>query len=135
MLTDLPLNPTKRTLRQFAGAWLLVFLIAAFRSSTHGHKTISIALVLIGLVGVAGLVKPLLVKHLFLGATIAAYPLGWTLTQIILAVMFYIVLTPIALVARWRGNDSLQLRRRTAKSTFWVTRAEQPPPENYLKQF
>lgn len=135
MFSDLPLNPTERTLRQFAGAWFLVFFIAAFRYFVHGHKTASIALVLIGLVGVAGLVKPLLVKHLFLGATIAAYPLGWMLTQIILMIMFYVVLTPIAFIARWRGHDPLQLRRRTARSTFWAPRGEPPPPENYLKQF
>lgn len=135
MFSDLPLNPTQRVLRQFAGTWFLVFTIAAIRSSAHGHKSAGIALVLIGLVGVAGMVKPLLVKHLFLGATIAAYPLGWIVTQIILAIMFYAVLTPIALIARWRGHDSLQLRRPTAKSTFWTPRAEQPKAENYLKQF
>jgi hypothetical protein len=135
MLSDLPLNPTKRILRQFAGAWFVVFLIAAIRASVHGHKTAGIALVLIALVGIAGLVKPILVKHLFLGATIAAYPLGWTLTQIMLAIMFYIVLTPIALIARWRGRDSLQLRRQTTKSTCWAPRGEPPPAENYLKQF
>ena len=135
MFSDLPLNPTKRTLRQFAGAWFLVFLVAAIRSSIHGQKTVCVALVLIGLVGVAGLVKPLLVKRLFVGATIAAYPLGWMVTQTVLAIMFYAVLTPIALIARWRGRDSLQLRQRSAKSSFWTPRAEQPKPENYLKQF
>lgn len=135
MLSDLPLNPTKRILRQFAGTWFLIFLVAAIRSSIHGHKSAGIALVLIAFVGVAGLVKPFLIKYLFLGATIAAYPLGWVMTQLILAIMFYAVLTPIALIARWRGRDSLQLRGQTEKSTFWTPRAEQPKPENYLKQF
>lgn len=134
-MLDLPINPTDRALRQFAGTWFLVFFLAAFRCSAHGHKTASIALTFIGLVGMAGLVKPFLVKYLFLGATIAAYPFGWLLTQIILAIMFYIVLTPIALIARWRGRDPLQLRRGTAKSTFWAPRAQPPPPEKYLKQF
>jgi hypothetical protein len=135
MLSDLPLNPTKRTLRQFAGAWLLVFVVAAIRSSLHSHKTAAIVLALIALVGLAGLVKPLLVKYLFIGATVVAYPLGWVVTQLMLVIMFYAVLTPIALIARWRGRDPLQLRRQTAKSSFWASRGEPQPPENYLKQF
>lgn len=135
MLSDLPLNPTKRMLRQFAGAWLVVFLVAAIRSSLHGHRTAGIILVLIGLIGVAGLVKPFLVKHLFIGATIAAYPLGWVVTQLMLVIMFYVVLTPIAFIARWRGRDSLQLRPQSAKSSFWAPRGEPPRAENYLKQF
>lgn len=133
MLSGPQLNPTARTLRQFAGAWFVIFAAAALRQFFHGHKAIGTALVVIGLLGLAGLVKPLLVKHLFIGATIAAFPLGWVLTQLMLAIMFYGVLTPVALVYRLRKRDPLQLRR-SEKSSFWRPRGE-PPPESYLKQF
>lgn len=135
MLSSLPLNPTERTLRQFAGMWFLVFLAAALRQFIHGHKMVGTVLILIGLIGAAGLVKPPIVKHLFLSATIAAFPVGWVVTQVILAVMFYAVLTPIALICRWRGRDPLQLRQQSQRSSFWGTRGDPPPPENYLQQF
>lgn len=135
MLPGVPLNPTERTLRQFAGGWFIVFLAAAVRQGLHGHRTLGVALVLIGLIGLAGMIKPSIVKHLFIGAATAAFPLGWLLAQVILAIMFYVILMPMALICRWRGRDSLQLRRQTARSSFWVPRGEPPPPENYLKQF
>lgn len=135
MFSDLQLNPTERTLRQFAGAWFLVFTAAALRQLVHGHKQIGVALILIGLIGVAGLVKPVAVKKLFIGATIAAMPLGWVMMQLMLAIMFYVVLTPIALIRRLSGRDPLQLRRQSGKQSSWVQRGNPPPPENYLKQY
>lgn len=134
MFSELQLNPTKRTLRQFAGGWLLVFAVAAIRQFVHGHKTLGAALVVITLIGLAGLIKPSLVKYLFIGATIAAFPIGWLVSQLMLGIMFYIVLTPIALICRWRGRDPLQLRQNE-KSSFWKPRGDPPPPERYLKQF
>lgn len=135
MFSDLQLNPTKRTLRQFAGAWLVVFIVLALKQLVHGHKWIGVALILIALIGLAGLVKPLAVKKLFIGATIAATPLGWIVSQLVLAIMFYVVLTPIALIRRLCGRDPLQLKRPAEKQSFWVQRGNPPPPENYLKQY
>ena len=135
MFSDLPTNPTDRTLRQFAGGWFLVFITGAVRQLVHHHKLIGIALVLVALIGLAGLVKPVTVKHLFIGATIAATPLGWVVTQLMLAIMFYLVLTPIALIRRLCRHDPLQLRRKNGKDSCWVPRGNPPPPENYLKQY
>ena len=64
-----------------------------------------------------------------------AFPIGWLVTQLMLAIMFYLVLTPVALVFRWRGRDELRLRSRPAPSSFWVERGEPPKAEKYLKQF
>jgi hypothetical protein len=134
MFLDLQLNPSKRTLRQFAGGWLVVFAVASIRQFDHGHKTIGATLVVIGLVGLAGLIWPPLIKHLFIGASIATFPIGWLVSQLMLGVMFYIILTPIALIFRWRKRDLLQLRRNN-RSSYWKSRDDSPPPERYLKQF
>ena len=135
MYSGLQLNPTERTLRQFAGAWFLVLTVVALRQFAHHHRPIGFALVLIGLIGLAGLVKPVTVKHLFIGATIAAMPLGWGMMQLMLVIIFYLVLTPIAFVRRLCGRDALQLKHQSEKESYWTPRGNPPPPENYLKQF
>ena len=132
---DLPLKPTPRVLRQFAGAWLALFLTLALRALVHGHHTASGVFAAVALIGLAGLLKPPAVRWLFIGATVAAFPIGWLVTQLMLAIMFYLVLTPVALVFRWRGRDELRLRSRPAPSSFWVERGEPPKAEKYLKQF
>jgi len=132
--SELPLKPTSRALRQFSAAWLLCFLVLAFRFGLLRHSTAGSSLCIISLAGIIGLLAPRALYWPFVILTIAAFPIGWIVTQLLLALMFYCVLSPLALVFRWRRRDTLQLRQRK-RPTFWITRNEPSPPENYLKQF
>jgi hypothetical protein len=134
--SDLPLNPTSRVLRQFAAAWLVFFLGAALHQAlVRHHPGAGRVLGGIALIGVIGLLKPATVRWLFVVATMAAFPIGWVVTQVMLALMFYLILTPVALIFRWRGRDELQLRRKPGQSGFWITRDPPPDAGRYLKQF
>jgi hypothetical protein len=132
----LPIKPTSRVLRQFAAAWLVFFLLlGANQIWRRGHISAGITLAVVALIGIAGLIKPNALRPLFIAASIVAFPIGWVVSQIMLAVMFYLVMTPIAFFWRARGRDLLQLRNKPDQSTFWIRRGPQPPPERYLKQF
>jgi hypothetical protein len=132
--SELPLKPTPRVLRQFAAGWLVCFLALAFRFGLLKHSHTGEILAFISLAGILGLVAPRALHWPFVVLTIAAFPIGWVVTQLVLALMFYVVLSPLALVFRWRHRDMLQLRRHD-RATNWSTREQQPPPEKYLKQF
>jgi hypothetical protein len=132
----LPLKPTPRVLRQFATAWLGFFLVAAAQQMfVRGRAAAACVLGAIALIGLVGLLKPSAIRWLFVGASVAAFPIGWVMTQVVLAVMFYAVLTPVALVFRWRGRDELQLRHRPEQASFWTTRRREQDVKRYLKQF
>jgi hypothetical protein len=134
--SDLPLKPSARVLRQFAATWLIFFGALAIRQGlVRGHTTPGIVLGGVALAGAIGLARPAAVRWLFVGAMVAAFPIGWTVTQVVLAVMFYWVLTPVALIFRWRRRDALQLRRRSDRASFWTGRGDPPEAERYLKQF
>ncbi len=132
----LPVKPTPRVLRQFAAAWLVFFLaLAAQQMFLRSRTTAAGVLGAIALIGLVGLLKPSAVRWLFVGATVAAFPIGWVMTQVVLAVMFYVVLTPLALVFRWRGRDELQLRHKPEQTSFWIARHPERDVRRYLKQF
>lgn len=134
--SDLPLKPTARMLRQFAAAWLLVFAALAMREWLgRGHSTAACVLGTISLIGIAGLAKPMVIRWLFVGATILTFPIGWVVTQIVLALMFFLVLSPVALAFRLRRRDELQLRRKPQATSYWYERTKPSEPERYLKQF
>jgi hypothetical protein len=133
-ISELPLKPTPRVLRQFAAGWMVCFLALAFRFGLLKHSHPGEILALVSAAGILGLVAPRTLHWPFVVLTIAAFPIGWVVTQLVLALMFYAVLSPLALIFRWRGRDMLQLRRRD-NGTYWSTREKQPPPEKYLKQF
>ena len=134
-LSALPLKPTPRALRQFAAAWLVVFSLIGLRQILAGHLGASAVLGAIALLGIVGLLKPAAIRWLYVGATLAAFPIGWLMTQMVLALMFYAVLTPLALLFRWRGRDALQLRCRPERKSFWTERGGPPEASRYLKQF
>lgn len=133
-LSELPLKPTSRVLRQFAAGWLVCFLGLAFKFGLMKHSHAGEILAWISLAGILGLMAPRVLHWPFVVMTIAAFPIGWVVTQLVLALMFYCVLSPLAMVFRWRRRDMLQLRQHE-RNTLWVARDEQPPPEKYLKQY
>ena len=130
--SELPFHPTPRVLRQFSAAWLVFFLTLALK---HHHSMAGYVLAGVALMGALGLVKPQAVRWLFVGATIAAFPIGWVVTYVVLLVMFYLVLTPLAFAFRWRGRDELQLKRQSGRESFWLERRETTEPGRYLTQF
>jgi hypothetical protein len=130
------MKPTARVLRQFAAAWLVFFLLlAANQIWRRGHTSAGCVLAAISLIGIVGLVKPNALRWLFLVASMVAFPIGWVVSLVMLAIMFYGVVTPVALFWRLRGRDLLQLRGKKEQSSFWIRRDAQPMPEQYLKQF
>ena len=134
--SDLPRNPTPRMLRQFSAGWLVVFCAFALRVAVfRGHTTAGWILGAVAAVGIIGLFRPATVRWLFLGASVVAFPIGWVMTNLILAVMFFLLLTPLAVVFRLWGRDLLQLRRQPGKESFWIPRGDPPEPGRYLKQF
>jgi hypothetical protein len=134
--SDLPLKPTARVLRQFSVAWLLLFAALAARQGLLRHQpSAALALGLVALLGGVGLFKPGAIRWLFIGATVAAFPIGWAVTQLMLMIMFFLVLTPLALVFRLMRRDELQLRQAPGRPSYWTARGAPPEPGRYLKQY
>jgi hypothetical protein len=135
--SDLPLRPTPRMLRQFAAAWLLVFAgMALHQGLAREHRAAALALAAVALVvGGLGLGRPSAIRWLYIGATVLAFPIGWTVSQVVLALMFYGVLTPVALCFRWRGRDPLRRRPGDEEASCWVSREPASDPQRYLRQY
>lgn len=131
-----PMNPTARILRQFAGAWLAFFLLlSADEIWRRGNLPAGLVLAAVALAGIAGLIRPKTMRLLFIAASTIAFPIGWVVSQVMLALIFFCVVTPMAFFWRARGRDVLQLKKKAEQSTFWISREPPPEPERYLKQF
>lgn len=57
-------------------------------------------------------------------------------TPLVMGIIFFIVLTPIALIMRAMGKDPLRLSRHAGQATYWIRRDPPgPPSESLTKQF
>ena len=90
----------------------------------------------LALVGtVACFVAPVIVKMIYLGWMYAAFPIGWTVTHLVLAFVFYGVVTPIGLVMKLFGYDPMRRTIDKAAETYWIEHDPAGEPARYFRQF
>ncbi len=83
------------------------------------------------------LFSPFLLKPLHKAWMTFSILLGWLMTRVILVVLFYLVVTPIGLLARLMGKDFLDLRfSRQAAKSYWLPKKKvRFKKSNYERQF
>ena len=109
------LKPDSKTLRQFAWGWVIFFGALAICKFAIQHRTTpAMWLGVTAIVGVTlNLVAPIVFRWIFVIWMVAAYPIGWVVSQVALALMFYCIITPVALIFRMTGRDGCaDLNRR-----------------------
>jgi hypothetical protein len=134
--SDIPLNPTSRTLRQFAALWIVFFAgIAAWQYWHHERSTLAVILLVLAVtVGPIGLVRPNLLRPIFVGWMCVAFPIGWVISHIALALLFYGIMTPVAVIFRLSGRDALARRRRSGQDTYWQRKPMPANVQSYYRQ-
>ena len=132
-----PFAPSDRMLRQFAGLWIVFFgAIAAVQEFRHERHGLALALILLAvIIGPLGLVWPRGIKPIFIGWMALAYPIGWTVSHLMLALLYYGLFTPVALFFRITGRDALALKRKPQADTYWQAKPQASDPAQYLSQF
>jgi hypothetical protein len=133
---DVVARPSEKTLRQFAGLWIVFFTTLAAWRAVQGHRGGSVwVLAAVAIViGGLGLARPAAVRPVYTGWMIAAFPIGWLVSRAMLALLFFAVFAPVAAIFKMIGRDALRLRRRDDRQTYWT---EQPAADihSYFRQF
>jgi hypothetical protein len=129
--------PSRNVLRQFAGIWLLLFLgIAAQNQYLKSRPTAAVVWAVAALmVGLPGLLHPPSVRWVYSGSMLLAFPIGWCVSNLLLAAMYFGVITPIGLFRRWLGNDELGLRPALDRQSFWDPKPAPKDVTSYFRQY
>jgi hypothetical protein len=127
--------PGNKQLRQFAAACLPGFGLIGWMV-LHKTGSMTAAQVLWSIGGVAflmGLAIPRSVQPLYSLLMFITLPIGWLVSNLLLRVIFYCVLTPIGLVFRMSGRDALHLKRQNVQS-YWKDRPQRLNLADYYRQ-
>src|SRR5437660_11363505 len=132
--SDISWKPSTRTLRQFAGVWLLALGgLACWHGFVRGHSTLGIVLAVLAVtVGPLGLIRPQAIRPVFLIAMIAAFPIGWLVSRVILACLYYGIFAPVGLLFRLIGRDALARRPHPEQATYWESKPMSTDMASYL---
>ena len=86
-------------------------------------------------IGLLGLIKPPALRWLFVGWMVIAFPIGWTISQLMLGLMYYGILTPVGVLFRLRGRDLLRRKPAPMQSSFWMPKEMPQDVRRYFRQF
>jgi hypothetical protein len=131
-------NPSPRDLRWFGlvlGAFFGVAgLLAGWRFDAPGVGR-GLWVAGAGLAAVYYAVRPLR-RAMFVGWMALVFPIGWTVSHVLLGAAYYFVLTPVGLLLRVLGRDPLRRRFEPGSATYWIEhRPDEGGVERYFRQF
>jgi asparagine N-glycosylation enzyme membrane subunit Stt3 len=129
-------RPDSRELRRFALAMLIGFtvlgLLSAWRAG--GITTTPVVLWSIGVVLAIAAFVPGLGRVAYLVVYLPTSIIGYVVSNVILALMFFLVITPLGIILKLMGKDLLQQKRQKA-ATQWTPIKGAKTEDSYYRQF
>ena len=136
-MVEINWNPPRRQLRQFAG---LLFLFALGLSGWllyRGASMTTAGAVFSAIAGVAtvGWFWTGLLRVVFVAWMLLAFPIGWVVSHVLLALIYYLIFTPIGIMMKLFGYDPMRRQLDREAKTYWRPRREEDDPQRYFKQY
>jgi len=129
-------NPSRRDLLIFASILPLFFGVVGALFWRDGSTRIGAAIWIVGAVtSVTALAGAPARRRLYLGWMYASYPIAWVASRVILAAIYFVVATPIALWLRAIGRDPMLRSFDKAADSYWVQRTPNRDRRRYFRQF
>lgn len=83
-----------------------------------------------------GAAWPRALKYVYVAWMSVAFVLGFIISHLILGLFFFLIITPIGLLARVMGKDFLSLKRDRAAKSYWLPRTHKSrTAAEYERQF
>lgn len=128
-------HPSARDLRVFATLWLIFIGAFAVAAQAKAQTVPAIGFGLVAAsVALAGWPLPHSIRFIYLAAVYVTFPIGFVLSHVILALVYFLVLTPIGLLMRAFGRDPLQRRFEPDRDSYWLKRDSTRSAESYFRQ-
>lgn len=137
-LININLKPNKKDLRLFGRAALIASILITILLFLIKGLALKWCAVIVG-VGVAicfcSIISIRLTRWIYLGLTWLTFPIGLIISFILLAIIYYCLLTPLGLIFRLIGRDSLQRKFDKSAKSYWIPHRPCDNTERYFRQF
>ncbi|MBN1818303.1 MAG: hypothetical protein JW828_13165 [Sedimentisphaerales bacterium] len=137
-LVEINWTPSNKVLKQFG--WISLVATAILAVVLHFNKGIEWKWCLV--LPISGLFIVLICRFLprmgrliFVGMSLITAPIGIILGFLVLALFYYLILTPVGLVFRLAGRDALCRPFPAKGQNGWIKRKSRPEIRHYFRQF
>jgi hypothetical protein len=87
------------------------------------------------LIFLSSLVSLAITRPIYVALTAVTLPIGFAISFIVLAVFYFLIITPIGLVFRLVGRDSMKRKFDPDADSYWVAHRPSNKLERYFHQF
>ena len=137
-LTEINWHPSRKELRTFAIIALIAATLVALLLWRFKGLGIRWGAVIISL-GVAILLSSFVwfkvTRVIYLGFILATLPIGLLMSFLLLATFYFGILTPLALLFRLIGRDTLHRKFDPETKSHWITHQKPDNLDRYYNQF
>lgn len=137
-LLEINWNPPRKDTRQFALIWfpllcgIIGFLMWRNTRSIYWALPPLIAPVLLS---PAAYLSAEFGRRFFITWIVVSYPIGWVVSHTLMAVIFYLLITPMGLLMRLFGRDAMSRRLRSGQASYWTRHTQTKHHKQYFRQY
>ena len=129
------LDTSPKKLRGFGLTVGIAFVLLGVWFFWKGVEPWWIVFGLLGIIlGITGLIIPKILPGVYRVWMGFAFAIGWMISRTILGLLFYLVITPVGLVARLMGKQFMDINLRKQKDSYWIER-EKIERDKYEKMY
>jgi hypothetical protein len=137
-LVSLNLKPSQKQLKDFGFICLIMCFVIGLVLTLLG-KIPTKGLMVFGLVGLLlftlSRISVQLIKPVYLGMIVLTFPIGWMISHLMMALFYYGIITPVALLFRLLNRDPLCRQSDPKAETYWLQHKQKRSAKDYFRQF
>ena len=137
-LAEINWHPTRKELRTFAIVALIAAILVALLLYQFKGVGIPWGAVIISLgaaILLSSFISPRFTRVIYLGLILATRPIGLLMSFLLLTIFYFGLLTPLALVFRLIGRDTLNRKFDPDTDSYWITHRKPDNLDRYYNQF
>jgi uncharacterized protein involved in cysteine biosynthesis len=128
-------HPSNSELRKFGYVFTGVFSILSAVTYFRGSPRWDLPAIAAILIFLAALFAVKSLKHVYAAWMKFGSFLGWMNTRLLLGVIYYFIITPIAVIVRLAGTNLLDEKIDKSSSTYWKHRDRHGEAKDMERQF
>jgi hypothetical protein len=137
-LIEIDWNPESKQLKIFGKIALVATVIISillYLLKGVAFQWLSIILAFGIITFIISLISLKLTKMIYLGMILLTLPIGYTISFVLLAAFYFLLITPLGLFFRLIGRDPLCRKFDTNAKSYWLKRHPPKGLEQYFHQF
>jgi hypothetical protein len=136
-MLDIDHQPSASEQRWFGVALALsLTIIGRLLTRVLGRPVLQEVMLTLGIVlGLVYYLVPRTRMPVYRAARLVQMPMAFVVWYTVLAILFYLVITPIALVMRLLGRDPLTRRLEPSRPSYWEIHIAPPDTESYFRMY